>query len=83
MDYAGISFLISGSTFPPYVYNFYCQPHLYFIYLGILSFVATVVFIVSLCSFIHAEKYRNLKAVMYGALGIFAAFPIIHLLCIE
>ncbi len=47
IDYAGISIFMTGTAFPPYSYNFYCEPVYYFIYLGIISFVAIIVFITS------------------------------------
>jgi len=79
LDYAGICVLIFGSCFPPMVYGFYCQPYYYNLYLSIIGLVSGVVFTVSMMDFIHTEKYRKLKSLMYGGLGIFAGFPVAHL----
>jgi len=79
LDYAGICVLIFGSCFPPMVYGFYCEPYYYNLYLSIIGLVSGVVFTVSMMDFIHTEKYRKLKSLMYGGLGIFAGFPVAHL----
>jgi len=80
LDYAGICILIYGSGFPPVVYGFYCQPDFALLYLTITGIVSGTVFTVSMMDFIHTEKYRKMKSLMYGSLGIFSAFPIIHLM---
>ena len=79
LDYAGICVLIFGSCFPPCVYGFYCQPTYYQFYLSIIGVTSFTVFVVSMMDFIHTEKYRKIKSLMYGSLGIFSGFPIIHL----
>jgi len=79
LDYAGISILITGSCFPVYVYGFYCKPIFSTIYLSIIGFVSLIVFFVSLTEKIHQPEYNKAKSIMYGALGIFAAVPGIHL----
>jgi adiponectin receptor len=79
LDYAGISILITGSCFPVYVYGFYCQPIYSQIYLSIIGFVSLIVFVVSLMEKIHQPEYGTAKSIMYGALGVFAAVPGIHL----
>ena len=84
LDYAGISLLISGSTFPPFVYGFYCNPMNYIIYESIICSACIVVFVVSLFETIHKPEYRKVKGILlYGSLGIFAALPGIHLLINE
>lgn len=79
LDYAGISLLISGSTFPPLVYGFYCTPINYIIYESIICSACIVVFIVSLFETIHKPEYRKVKGILYGSLGIFAFLPSLHL----
>ena len=79
LDYCGINLLITGSCFPPFVYGFYCQPFFYVIYLSIIGSVSLVVFFVSLFDKIHKPENNGWKSLMYGSLGIFAAFPAIHL----
>jgi adiponectin receptor len=83
LDYAGISILIFGSTVGPLYYGFYCQPQFYLIYL-VANFIACgTVFIISLCDFIHRDKYRRLKGIMYGSLGVASGLPAFHLLFLE
>jgi adiponectin receptor len=79
LDYAGICILIFGSCFPPVVYGFYCQPSYYQLYLTVIGVTSLTVFVVSMMNFIHTEKYRKLKSLMYASLGLFAGFPIVHL----
>ncbi|KAL4430423.1 hypothetical protein ABPG74_013273 [Tetrahymena malaccensis] len=83
MDYAGVSLLISGSTFPIFYYGFYCNLELGYFYLACIGIASLVVFFVSLQDFIHTQKYFTMKSVMYGSLGIFAAVPIAHLIYYE
>lgn len=83
LDYAGISLLISGSTFPPLVYSFYCQPETYIVYSSVIGVACLVVFIMSLFETLHLPEYRKVKGIIYGSLGIFAGFPIIHLIINE
>ena len=80
LDYAGINLLITGSAFPPVVYGFYCQFHYAVLYIVLNATASITVFFVSLTEKIHTEEYRKIKGGMYGALGIFAGTPVIHLL---
>jgi len=79
LDYAGISFLIYGSTFPPIYYGFYCQPMFYQFYLFFTGAPCFIVFVTSMMDFIYTEKYRKMKGFMYGGLGLLTAFPLVHL----
>jgi len=79
LDYAGISILIFGSVFPPFYYGFYCDPLLQYFYVGINGITCSSVYIISIFDFIHTEKWRRVKGIMYAALGIFAGLSSIHL----
>ena len=79
LDYAGISFLISGSMFPPLVYGFYCNPIVYIIYESLIGSACFVVFIVSLFDTIHKQENSKIKGILYGGLGVFATGPFFHL----
>lgn len=48
LDYAGICFLISGSTYAPYFYGFYCNKMYAIIYSGFSCMSCFIVFIISL-----------------------------------
>jgi len=79
LDYAGISLLITGSCFPPFVYGFYCQPFLSQMYLTCIGVTSVIVFIVSLGDKIHRFEYSTIKSCMYGGLVFFAVLPCVHL----
>jgi len=79
LDYAGITFLINGSTFPPVYYGFYCQPAFYQFYFILIGVPCLMVFMVSMMDFIYTEKWRRVKGFMYGGLGIFTGVPLIQL----
>ncbi|EGR33039.1 hypothetical protein IMG5_063250 [Ichthyophthirius multifiliis] len=83
MDYAGVSLLISGSTFPIFYYGFFCNQILAYFYMTIVGVASLIVFVVSLQDFIHTPKYWIVKSVMYASLGIFAAVPMLHLCIYE
>lgn len=79
VDYGGISILILGSTFPPYFYGFYCEHYLRNFYLFLLGSGCTAAYVISIFDFIHQEKWRKVKGIMYGSLGLFAGVPAVHL----
>jgi len=79
IDYAGISILITGSTFPITVYGFYCQPWIAFGYLSVLSALAILVFFISLGDKFHSDSFRAFKGILYVSLAISAALPPLHL----
>ena len=83
LDYAGISLLISGSTFPPLVYGFACNPIIYIIYETIICSACIIVFVISLFDILHKPEYWKIKGIVYGSLGTFACAPSIHLLFYE
>jgi len=80
LDYAGVSILITGSCFPVFVYGFYCLPTYAYTYLTVIGITSIIVFFVSLGDKIHSQEYRKIKSIMYGSLGVFAAFPMPHLI---
>jgi adiponectin receptor len=83
MDYAGISILIAGSTYPPYFYLFYCNNLLKKLYLGFISVFAIIVFLVSLLPKFTRPEYRWLRGFLFLMLGISTAIPFIHLIIIR
>lgn len=80
LDYAGISLLIAGSCYPPYMYFFYCEPLLRNIYLTFISLFAITVFFLTLTPSFHTPEKRTFRGLLFLALGISAGLPIIHLL---
>jgi adiponectin receptor len=79
VDYAGISLLILGSSFPPFYYGFYCDPIIRYLYLFTVGSACLAVYIISIFDFIHTDKWRRVKGYMYGSLGLFAGVPAFHL----
>jgi len=70
LDQAVIAFLIAGSTYPPYYYGYYCETGYVILYLTITGSMSCMLFIISLCDFIHTEKWRGVKGILYGGVGI-------------
>ncbi|CAD8171674.1 unnamed protein product [Paramecium octaurelia] len=78
LDYAGICFLVSGSTFAPLFYGFQCNPHYAVIYASIQGFFAIVLFSLCLFDFFYKEEWRTLKSNLFAGLGVTSAIPFIH-----
>lgn len=57
VDYAGVSFLIAGSCFPPFYYIFYCEGPFAIIYLVGISVASVAVFISSLMPKFDTAKF--------------------------
>lgn len=83
LDYAGICFLIVGSSYPLTYYGFYCKPHLLTFYLVLNSIAGIIVFISHMMDFIYTPKYFVLKSAIMGMLGLFIAIPLFHRLIYE
>jgi adiponectin receptor len=79
-DYAGISLLISGSTFPPIYYGLYCQLSYGYVYVSVVGAACLIVFFVSLTDKFHSEELRHYKVWTYACLGLLAGLPLVHLL---
>lgn len=78
-DYAGISFLIPGSCYPPYFYFYYCEQWIGKMYLAIITTLSVIVFVCTLTPDFHKPEKRRLRGTMFLALGVSTAFPIFHL----
>ncbi|CAD8082604.1 unnamed protein product [Paramecium sonneborni] len=78
LDYAGICFLVSGSTFAPLFYGFQCNPHYAIIYASIQGVFAVVLFSLCLFDFFYKEEWRTLKSNLFAGLGLVSSIPFIH-----
>lgn len=78
-DYAGITFLIPGSCYPPYFYFYYCEQWIGIVYLAIITTLSIIVFVCTLTPDFHMPEKRRLRGTMFLALGVSTAFPIFHL----
>jgi len=79
-DYAGISILIAGSTFPPLYYGMYCYLEVAIVYEIIIMSFAISIFILSVFEWMHRPEHKKFKAAIYGGFGLFNIIPITHLL---
>jgi adiponectin receptor len=78
-DYAGISMLIAGSTFPPFYYGMYCYLEVFIVYEIIISVLAVTIFILSMFEWMHKAENSLYKALIYGGFGLFNVIPFSHL----
>ena len=83
LDYAGVTILTSGCSFPPYYYGFYCKLHFGLIYISILTTISLVAFILSMQDFLHTKAYFRLKSFIYGLMGASTFMPVAHLIIEE
>lgn len=80
LDYAGISFLIGGSSVSPVYYMLYWDDGeiLRPLYLIIIALGCFSVFTVSMSSYFDVPEYRKFKAIIFVLLGCAVSFPIIQ-----
>ncbi|KAL4495214.1 hypothetical protein ABPG72_007321 [Tetrahymena utriculariae] len=79
LDYAGICFVLLGGSVPVIYYGFYCDSALLYFYLLLVILFCSSVFVISLFDFVHSQKYRKLKGMLYGSLGVAVSIPLFHL----
>jgi len=79
----GINLLITGTTFMPVVYGFYCQPILQYVYLISLTLLSLLVFRLALTDFIHTREYFVIKNIIYALFGSGTTIPVIHLIYLK
>ena len=78
LDMSGITVLIFGATYATLFYYFYCQPMIRLFYFLASLIACTVVFVISMCDFIHKAEWNKTKGFMYGGLGISSGIPMLH-----
>lgn len=81
-DYAGISVLISGSSFAIMYYSFYCRTGTLIFYSIMIFTFSMIVFFISLGSYIHKQENVTKKAFLYGGLGLSNVFPLFHMVAL-
>ena len=79
LDYAGISILIGGSCSSPYYYFFYCETFYKNLYLVLISIFSLGVIIFSCAPEFNKPHKRKFRGILFLALGISGAFPLLHL----
>jgi adiponectin receptor len=80
LDYAGISFLVGGSSVSPVYYMLYCNDGYYLrpLYLTIIAVGWLSAFTVSMASHFDTPAGRKFKAILFVILGVASAFPLIQ-----
>lgn len=81
LDYGGISILIMGSSYPPIMYGFACEP-VYFsrnIFLFIITSSSLICFCSSLHPLFDSAKMRPIRGYMFIILGLSAALPFTYI----
>lgn len=78
LDYGGIALLIAGSTFPPIVYGFACNPVPKFVYMAAISLVCGLSFVFTLLPGTDSPQYRNIRGFLFILVGLFAGVPIVQ-----
>lgn len=76
LDYAGISLLVMGTSFPVMVYGYGCYPRIQTVLLCLISFLSITAFIVTLLPKANEPRYRWLRGVLFMALGLITSIPI-------
>jgi len=79
LDYAGITFLIPGSCYPPYFYFYYCEKWIGTLYLLIISTFSFIVFVCTLYPGFHGPRFRKIRGSLFLILGVSTSIPILHL----
>ncbi|MQL74828.1 hypothetical protein Taro_007199 [Colocasia esculenta] len=78
LDYAGISFMIVTSFFPPIYYAFFCQPYSRFLYLSTISLLGLLSIAALLSPALNAPHLRKLRACLFLAMGFSGVVPAAH-----
>eukprot|EP00826_Nyctotherus_ovalis_P065376 TRINITY_DN9610_c0_g3_i10.p2 TRINITY_DN9610_c0_g3~~TRINITY_DN9610_c0_g3_i10.p2 ORF type:complete len:192 (-),score=41.99 TRINITY_DN9610_c0_g3_i10:143-718(-) len=78
LDYGGISLLIAGSTFPPVMYGFACNPVPRVGYAAVISTTCLSAFVLTLMPGADTPKYRRMRGFLFICVGLFAGIPAIH-----
>ncbi len=78
LDYSGIAFLITGSSFPPILYGFTCSPVPKYTYLALICTACMLSFVVTLIPSADKPQYRRLRGFLFIIVGLFAGVPALH-----
>lgn len=80
LDYAGISVLIMGSSYPPIFYVFACKEVFWIrnIFLGLITTTCMCAFISTLHPVMNKPELRTCRSMMYVFLGLSAGAPFIY-----
>ena len=83
LDYCGISFLITGSSFPPLLYVFECNTGAKWAFVSSISFFCLLAFIFTLMPGADLPKYRKFRGYLFIVVGLLAGAPAVYTLLLE
>ncbi len=78
LDYGGISFLISGSTFSPVMYSFACNPFPKWLYISVVTTFCLLAFVMTLIPGAETPEHRRLRGLLFIIVGMSAGLPALH-----
>lgn len=78
LDYGGISLLIAGSTFPPVIYGFACNPITKYTYITVISIACAASFIFTLLPGTDSPNCRKFRGLLFVFVGLLAGAPVIQ-----
>ena len=80
LDYAGISFLVWGSSMPPIFYCFSCKPTFVVrnLFVALISVTSTCCFLACILPGANTPTWRPFRAYIYIALGLSAGLPFVY-----
>ena len=78
-DYGGISLLITGSCYPPYIYYFYCDVKFKIFYIISITSFGLITFLLCLTNGFNLPEKRIFRGSLFLTFGISSCIPIIHM----
>lgn len=79
LDYAGIAFLITGSSIPAFYYGFYCTTFAKYTHIIISIVLCTMCVGVSMWNKFATPQFRPLRFCVFVLFGLYGGVPFIHI----
>ncbi len=79
LDYAGIAFLITGSSIPAYYYGFYCTAFARNIHIIISVVLCAMCVTVSMWNKFATPQFRPLRFCVFVLFGLYGGIPFVHI----
>ncbi|XP_068648359.1 heptahelical transmembrane protein ADIPOR2-like [Aristolochia californica] len=83
LDYAGISFMIVASFFPPIYYAFLHHPWARIFYLSSITVLGFLAVVTLLAPALSAPRFRRFRATLFLVMGFSGVIPAVHALIIN
>ncbi len=78
LDYAGVGVLVTGSSFPPVLYGFACNPYIKWTYISVISTTNLVVLVITVLPGADGPRFRKLRGTLFIVIGLLAGISPIH-----